>query len=233
MSAGDQDREDLVLAHGRLADALARRFAGRGEPLEDLEQVARLGLVRAAERYDPDRGVPFGAFAVPTVVGELKRHFRDRTWTVGVPRRVRDLVPAVRSAAQDLRDADGRPPTVDRIAAHLGLEVEVVLEVMDAAGAYRPSSLDAGGPTVAEQEPSADHAARVAQREELRGLLHELDDRDRTVVLLALYADWTQQRIADQVGLSQEQVSRVLRRSLARLAELAGRREGDEGGAPA
>jgi RNA polymerase sigma-B factor len=201
-SGSVDERNALVVEQTPLADAVASRFSGRGESDEDLRQVARLALVRAVERFDPERGVPFRSFAVPTLVGELKRHFRDRTWSVSVSRRLRDLGPAIGSARQSLMEQGIAAPTVADVAAHLGIDPELVVEA-DTAGRSRfTASLDA---------PGADDRHLVAE------LLGTLSERDRRIVVLAFYRDWTQERIAADVGLSQEQVSRVLSRTVRRL----------------
>jgi RNA polymerase sigma-B factor len=211
-----EDRNRLVVDHTALADALARRFAGRGEPDDDLRQVARLALVRVVERYDPDRGVPFRSFAVPSIVGELKRHFRDRTWAVSVSRTLRDLGPAVRAADEDLRARGVERPTVDDLADHLGVAPESVLEAMEAARSRRTAAWEPER-SGERPPPESDPGDLVADRAQVAELLGRLGDRDRLIVVLAFYRDWTQQRIADAVGLSQEQVSRVLRSALAAL----------------
>ncbi|MCU0312381.1 MAG: sigma-70 family RNA polymerase sigma factor [Acidimicrobiales bacterium] len=217
-SPSTERRNELVLEHLEVANALARRFADRGEPIDDLEQVARVALVGAVERFDPDQGVPFVGFAVPTITGALKRHFRDRTWGVGVPRRVKDLVPTVRRTVEELGATRDRVTAGD-VAEALGLDLDVVLEVMEAAGSYRPDSLDVGpvdvdGPTATGE---TDELTRVVDREALRALLETLPERDRRVVVLACYAEWTQDRIARELGVSQMTVSRIVRRSLDTL----------------
>src|SRR4051812_49011518 len=200
-------RDELVLEHFRLAQALARRFAGRMEPLEDLTQVAALALLKAVERFDPSRGTSFTAFAVPTILGELRRHFRDSGWSIRVPRRLQELGLVIREVRAGLAQELGRPPQVREIADRIGVKVEDVLEAMNAALAYRPSTLDVEDQTLIAAPPVLNDAAmrgdgsleQAEQRDVLRQLLGTLDRRDRTVVYLRFYEDLTQTQIAQRL----------------------------------
>lgn len=225
-------RDALVEEHVGLAEYLARRFADRGESFDDLRQVALVGLLKAVERFEPDRGLRFSTFATPTIVGELKRHFRDRGWALRVPRRVQELhlqlVKVVGTLSQEL----GRSPRPDEIARRTGTRVEDVLEAMEAGGVYRLASLDAA--LANEERSSLDLSARlgedetefegVEQREELAGLLSNLPPRERRIVYLRFFDGLTQSEIANEVGISQMHVSRLLTKSLESLrsAALAG-----------
>ena len=222
-------RDDLVEEHVGLAEYLARRFADRGESFDDLRQVALVGLLKAVERFEPDRGLRFSTFATPTIVGELKRHFRDRGWAVRVPRRVQELhlqlVKVVSTLSQEL----GRSPTPEEIARRTGTRVEDVLEAMEAGGVYRLASLDAA--LANEERSSLDLSARlgeddaefdgVERREELSALLNLLPSRERRIVFLRFFEGLTQSEIAANLGISQMHVSRLLARSVAQLRAAA------------
>lgn len=218
-------RNELVTETLSIAQACARRFANRGEPLADLEQVAMLGLVKAVERFDPKFGVPFAGFAVPTVTGELRRHFRDATWAVKVPRRAKDLhvrIPAVTSA---LSARTGRTPTPAEIAEELGISIDELLDALDAGAAYRTTSTDTTEGALAASHASggSDISAGLPPDERvlLTQLLESLDDRERTIVYLRFFEDLSQSEIAERVGMSQVHVSRLLRRALRDLKEQA------------
>lgn len=222
-------RDSLVEEHVGLAEYLARRFADRGESFDDLRQVALVGLLKAVERFEPDRGLRFSTFATPTIVGELKRHFRDRGWALRVPRRIQELhlqlVKVVGTLSQEL----GRSPTPDEIARRTGTRVEDVLEAMEAGGVYRLASLDAA--LANEERTSLDLSARlgedepefegVEQREELADLLSTLPPRERRIVYLRFFDGLTQSEIANEVGISQMHVSRLLTKSLESLRNAA------------
>ncbi len=214
-------RNRLIEHHVHLAQSLARRFANRSEPLDDLEQVAMLGLLKAVERFDPDRGTPFAAFAVPTVIGELRRHFRDQGWMVRVPRRVQDLHLRIGAMISELSQQLGRSPTPREIADAAGVRDEDVLEALDAGNRYRPTSLDfipngAGGETL---PGDADiEFASVEDRATLLNLLHRLPEREQRVMYMRYFEDMTQAEIAQAIGVSQMHVSRLLSRSLRALA---------------
>jgi RNA polymerase sigma-B factor len=229
-AAGDAAaRDQLVERYLRLAQSLARRYARTSEPLDDLEQVAYVGLVEAVDRFDADRGVAFSSFAVPTILGEIKRHFRDRTWAVRVPREVRDAVSTVDRASEHLSAELGRSPSAVEVAAAAGLSVEQVIEARQAALAYRCESLDRPVPGEDEGMTLGDRLG--ARDEELRraedGIALDqvaaasLSHRDREVLRLRLRDDLLQREIAERVGLSQMQVSRLLREAVSRLTNVA------------
>lgn len=216
-------RDRLVEEHLPLARYLARRFVHRGEPLDDLVQVALLGLLKAVERFDPWRGLRFSTFATPTILGELKRHFRDRGWAVRVPRRVQELHVRLARVVGALSQELGRSPTTAEIAAAADATEEEVLEAMEAGGLYRLASLDAPAPEADGTERSErlgdddDSFDAVEHRLELSALLDVLPDRERTIVYLRFFRGLTQSEIAARVGISQMHVSRLLTRSLEQL----------------
>jgi RNA polymerase sigma-B factor len=201
-----------------LARSLARRYVGKGEPLDDLEQVASLGLLKAIDRFDVSRDVRFATFAVPTIAGELKRHFRDRGWMLRVPREIQELSARVTRCRESLTRDLGRSPTVDEVATALGAGVEAVLEALRAADSYRMLSLDeplAEGAGALEAIGGDDAGYELAeQRELLRRGLDELGAREREIVRLRYYEGLTQREIARAVGVSQMHVSRLIRRSI-------------------
>ncbi|MGH3915581.1 MAG: RNA polymerase sigma factor SigF [Pseudonocardiaceae bacterium] len=225
-------RERLVSEHLPLAHNIARRFGHRGEPQDDLKQVATVGLIHAVDRFEPDRGSDFLSFAIPTITGELRRHFRDHAWALRVPRRLKDLHVALGSAMSELSQRHGRAPTASELAEHLDLPREEVLEGLEAAGAYRSSSLDSlldtdgSGAALQDVIGAADaELERVEFRTALAPVLEGLPERERTILKLRFFAGMTQSQIAQQVGLSQMHVSRLLSRTLARLRhELRGAR---------
>lgn len=216
-----QLRDELVEEHLPLAKFLARRFVDRGEPLDDLFQVALLGLLKAVDRFDPGRGLRFSTFATPTIVGELKRHFRDRGWAVRVPRRVQELHVQLSRLVGALSQELGRSPTPLEIAERAGVPEEDVLEAMEAGALYRLVSLDGSltddddAPELSRQLGDDDTGyERVERRAELEELLTVLPDRERRIVLLRFFDGLTQSEIAGRVGISQMHVSRLLSRSL-------------------
>ena len=220
-----QLREQLVAAHLSLARNIARRFSHRGEPQDDLDQVATVGLIHAVDRFEPDRGSDFLSFAIPTITGEIRRHFRDHAWSMRVPRRLKDLHVTIGSAMSELSQRYGRAPTASELAEHLNLPREEILEGLEAAGAYRSSSLDSlldaagsGGAALADVIGAADaELDRVEFRTTLAPLLQKLPERERTILKLRFFAGMTQSQIAQQIGLSQMHVSRLLSRTLIRL----------------
>jgi RNA polymerase sigma-B factor len=219
-------REEVVVRFMPLARQLAGRYKHAGEPQEDLVQVACVGLLKAVDRYDPDRGGGFARYAVPTMLGELKRHFRDKGWSVHVPRATQELVLKVGEALGTLPARLGHSPRPRDIAAALGATVEEVLEAMEAATAYEATSLDAPRPggddgvwtyldTLASEDGGYE---RVEIGETLRGAMEALPTRERVILMLRFEQDLTQAEIAERVGVSQMHVSRLLRRSLDRLS---------------
>jgi RNA polymerase sigma-B factor len=222
-------RNDLVQEHVRLAEFIARRFAHRGEPLDDLRQVALIGLVKAVERFEPDRGLQFSSFATPTIMGELKRHFRDKGWAVRVPRRIQELHLELDRTIGTLGQELGRAPTTKEIAERAGVDEEDVLESMEASSLYRLSSLDAGRPDddPASGAPSERIGAPDAEIDSVEDrvvvgeLLSTLPEREQRIVYLRFFEGRTQSEIADEIGISQMHVSRLLVRSLASLGQHA------------
>jgi RNA polymerase sigma-B factor len=219
--------EDLVRAHGKLAERLATRFAGRGQATEDLRQVAYLGLVMAAQRFDPDRGVRFAAFAQATIVGELKKYFRDHAWQVRVARPVQELYLAVRAASEDMTHDLGRTPTPTELAAHLGVTEEQVVESLEVRSALHVDSLDRprdddGRASWYEAPTEEDGYRLVEERSWLVPALRLLPERERRIVKLRFFDDLPQSAIAAKVGISQMHVSRLLARSLETLRAAAG-----------
>jgi RNA polymerase sigma-B factor len=217
-------RDELAEAHLPLATHLAKRFDRRGEPLEDLIQVASLGLLKAIDRYEPDRGVEFSTFAVPTIVGELKRHFRDRAWSVRVPRRVQELHLELGAAVGELTHELHRSPTISELATRIGASIDDVLQAMDAGHAYRSDSLDAPVSVGSEASSLSSHLgeedsalSELVERTEIASLLATLPERERTIIVLRFFAGLTQSEIAERVGISQMQVSRLLTRTLDAL----------------
>jgi RNA polymerase sigma-B factor len=215
-------RDRLVAGYLPVVQHIARRYAGRGEPTADLEQVGAVGLLGALERFDPERGTSFLSFAVPTITGEVRRYFRDHGWSMRVSRRLKDLHGPVRDAVASLSGALGRAPRPSEIAAHLDVAVEDIVDVLGAAQAYTADSLDAlvGGSedTVGDLLGRVDTALETAQyRQELRAALAELPERERTILVLRFFEDMTQTQIAAQMGISQMRVSRLLTQTLETL----------------
>jgi RNA polymerase sigma-B factor len=213
-------RDELVEEHAPLAHFLAGRFANRGEQRDDLVQVALVGLFKAVERFDPDRGLQFSTFATPTILGELKRHFRDRGWAVRVPRRVQELHLQLGRIVSTLGQEHGRSPTPAEVAERAGVSEEAVLEAMEAGSLYRLVSLD--GSATPDDEGGELAAClgdddRIEHRSELDELLEALPARERRIVELRFFESMTQSEIAERVGVSQMHVSRLLTRSLERL----------------
>ena len=220
-------RAELIEAHLGLAEYLARRFANRGEPLDDLVQVAATGLIKAVDRFEPERGLEFSTYATHTIVGELKRHFRDKGWAVRVPRRMQELHLRLSTLVSTLNQQLGRAPTVAEIATAAGVSEEEVLEALEAGQAYRFTSLDAPVPgeeagslatTLGdEDEQMIDVEHRVA----LSPLIHRLPPRQQKILHLRFFEGLTQSEIASRLEISQMHVSRLLARSLAVLREAA------------
>lgn len=208
--------------HLSLVEGVARRFQGRGEPVEDLRQVASIGLMKAVQRFGPERGVPFRAYALATMVGEVKRHFRDEGWTVKVPRRVQELSIEVRAVLDILAQELGRVPTAEEIADRLGEPTGSVIEALAATSAYQPASLSEAG------EGSATVLSQVEAPGELVDSLMTIEPgltrlsaQEREVVMLRFFHDLSQRQIADRLGVSQMQVSRLLNRAIETLRDWA------------
>lgn len=223
-------RNALIEEYRWVAVHCARRFANRGEPLHDLLQVAQLGVLKAVERYDPTFNVTFSTFAVPTVTGELRRHFRDATWPVHVPRRVKELHLALGAATEALHHELGRPPRVEEVAERMGTSVDEVLEGMEANAAYRSGSLSTPSDRDGDDTPMVERLLGgddpgldlVGDRVTVARLLAELPEREQRILYLRYFEDKTQSEIGEEVGLSQVHVSRVLRATLDGLAEQVG-----------
>ena len=222
-------RGELVELHLPLVEHCARRFLNRGEPLEDLVQVGTIGLIKAVDRYDAQRGVEFSTYAVPTILGEIKRHFRDKGWAIRVPRRLQELRMSIATATADLAQRLGRSPTPAEIADRLGVPVDDVLDGMESANAYATLSLDApaghedGIGSILDLMGAADEALHhVEIRESVRPLIENLPPRERQIVMLRFFRQMTQSQIAEEVGISQMHVSRLLARTLAELRDSIG-----------
>lgn len=222
-------REELILAYGSLAAYLARKFANRGEPLDDLTQVANIGLLKAVDRFDPGRGIEFTTYATVTIVGEIKRYFRDKFWTVRVPRRLRELNNALMKSVESLAQRLGRSPTLQEIADESGVPFEEVVEAFELGRAYNPASLDAElaegdedhGTSLLDYLGGEDPAlARLEDRHTLEGALQSLPERQHEILRLRYYEGLSQAEIARQLGISQMHVSRIQREALRRLKEL-------------
>jgi RNA polymerase sigma-B factor len=221
-------RDKIVERCLPLADHIARRFEGRGEPRDDLVQVARVGLVNAVVRFDVDAGSDFVSFAVPTIMGEVRRHFRDNSWSVKVPRRLKELHLRLGAATADLSQRLGRAPTASELASELGMDRDEVVEGLVAGSSYNTLSIDSAGgggddddarviaDTLGDVDADLD---RIEDREALRPLLDGLPERERTVLVLRFFESMTQTQIAERVGISQMHVSRLLAKSLARLRD--------------
>ena len=216
-------RDELVTAHMGLAEYLARRFTNRGEPLDDLVQVAALGLLKAVDRFDPERGLEFSTYATPTIVGELKRHFRDKGWAVRVPRRVQELHLRLGSVVSQLSQELGRSPTIGEIAQAATVSEEEVLEAIEAGHAYRFTSLDAPSGNDDEMSLSAELGSEdqglidSEHRVTLSPLIAQFPPRERMILHLRFFEGLTQSEIAGRLGISQMHVSRLLARALAQL----------------
>jgi RNA polymerase sigma-B factor len=222
-----RQREKIVERCLPLADHIARRFEGRGEPRDDLVQVARVGLVNAVVRFDIEAGSDFVSFAVPTIMGEVRRHFRDNSWSVKVPRRLKELHLRLGAATADLSQRLGRAPTATELAGELGMDRDEVIEGLVAGSSYNTLSIDSGGgsddddaraiaDTLGDVDAGLD---QIENRESLRPLLEALPERERTVLVLRFFESMTQTQIAERVGISQMHVSRLLSKSLARLRD--------------
>ncbi|GIF03938.1 SigB/SigF/SigG family RNA polymerase sigma factor [Actinoplanes siamensis] len=216
-------REEAITAWLPMARRLARRYASRGEDLEDLTQVAMVGLIKAIDGFEPERGADFAGYAIPTILGELRRHFRDRMWNIRVPRRLQELNMAINKARGQLVQTLGRVPTVADLAEHLGVSEEDVIEGLEGGNAYRPTSLSTPiaadgdtelGDTLGQRDPGYEAADLHLALGPAMGCLTE---RERTIVTLRFYGNLTQSQIGERVGVSQMHVSRLLGQALTKL----------------
>ena len=217
-------RDGLVRLHLPLVEHCARRFRNRGEPFEDLVQVGTIGLIKAVDRFETDRGVEFSTYATPTVIGEIKRHFRDKGWAIRVPRRLQELRMQIGSATGELTQKLGRSPTPRELAEVIGCTVEEIMEGIESSHAYATLSLDAtddndDGPpamlaTLGVEDANIEH---VEVRESIKPLLEGLGEREKRILLLRFFKNMTQSQIAEEIGVSQMHVSRLLTRTLAQL----------------
>jgi RNA polymerase sigma-B factor len=221
-----EQRDQVFRRFLPLARSLAARYRRSGEPLEDLEQVASIGLLNAIDRFDPERGAAFSSFAVPTILGELRRHFRDRTWALRVPRRLQELGGQIERVRDELTSTLGRQPTVHELADRLQTDAETILQAIELSVARHAVPLD-GPPGDADTDARTmpgtidDGYARAEDRAVLAPLLATLTARDAEIVLLRFRDDLTQEAIARRVGVSQMQVSRVLHRTVTELRDAA------------
>ena len=224
---GDEDaRNELVMSHLNLVRFLASKFKNRGEPLDDLVQVGTIGLIKAIDRFDPERGLEFTTYATPTILGEIKRHFRDKGWSVRVPRRLQELSSKVNQATDELTKELQRTPSTEEVASKLGVTVEEVLEAMESSSAYSSVPLEAGGSDDDDAPAVIDHYASVDQdlaasddRMVIEDTIKEFSPREQEVIRMRFNDNLTQVEIAKRLGVSQVQVSRLLRRTLKKLQE--------------
>ena len=225
---GDADaRDQLIVSHLNLVRFLASKFKNRGESLEDLIQVGTIGLIKAIDRFDPERGLEFTTYATPTIMGEIKRHFRDKGWSVRVPRRLQELSAKVNQATDELTNQLQRSPSVAEIAEHLGSTVDEVLEAMESSSAYSSVPLEGGGSGEDDEAPSViDHyatedpdLAASDDRIVLEQAIADFSPREQEVVKMRFEEGLTQVEIAERLGISQVQVSRLLRRTLRRIQD--------------
>lgn len=221
-----EQRDGIINRCLPLAEHIARRFDGRGEAHEDLIQVARVGLLNAVNRFDVEAGSDFESFAVPTIMGEVRRHFRDHGWSVKVPRRLKELHLRLGSATAELAQQLGRAPNASELARELGVDREEVVEGLVAGSSYNTLSIDSAGggdedaPAIVDALGDLDSALeQIENRETLRPALAALPERERTVLLLRFFESQTQTQIAERIGVSQMHVSRLLAKSLARLRD--------------
>ncbi|WP_246051241.1 RNA polymerase sigma factor SigF [Nocardioides guangzhouensis] len=217
-------REGLVHLHLPLVEHCARRFRNRGEPFEDLVQVGTIGLIKSVDRFDTDRGVEFSTYATPTIIGEIKRYFRDKGWAIRVPRRLQELRMQISSATAELTQSLGRAPTPTELAGAIGCTVDDVIEGIESSNAYSTLSLDAGDSgddtgmsmldTMGVDDRGLEH---VELRESLKPLLESLPAREKNILMLRFFKNMTQSQIAAEVGVSQMHISRLLNKTLEQL----------------
>ncbi|MDI9590316.1 MAG: SigB/SigF/SigG family RNA polymerase sigma factor [Acidobacteriota bacterium] len=226
--AGDEEaREQLIVSHLNLVRFLASKFKNRGEPIDDLIQVGTIGLIKAIDRFDPARGFEFTTFATPTIMGEIKRHFRDKGWSVRVPRRLQELSAKVNQATDDLTRELQRPPSVAEVAERLGASVDEVLEAMESSSAYNSVPLEGAGQSAADDAPSiidryATEDGDLAisdDRMVIDEVISEFTLREQEIVRMRFQQGLTQVEIAERLGISQVQVSRMLRKVLKQVQE--------------
>ena len=224
---GDEDaREQLITIHMNLVRFLASKFKNRGEPLDDLIQVGYIGLIKAIDRFDPSRGLEFTTFATPTIMGEIKRHFRDKGWSIRVPRRLQELSAKVTQATDALTKELQRSPTTEEVANYLGVSVDEVLEAMESSSAYSPvpletpSSDDDDAPAPIDHYATEDQQLGVADdRMVVEDTIKDFSPREREIIHMRFFEGLTQVEIAERLGISQVQVSRLLRRTLKKVRE--------------
>ena len=217
-------RDALVRLHLPLVEHCARRFRNRGEPFEDLVQVGTIGLIKSVDRFDTGRGVEFSTYATPTIIGEIKRYFRDKGWAIRVPRRLQELRMQIGTATAELTQSLGRSPTAAELAGHIGCTVEEIVEGIESSNAYSTLSLDASDDSddgaasmldaLGEVDAGLEH---VEVRESIKPLLDQLDAREKKILLLRFFKNMTQSQIAEEIGVSQMHVSRLLNRTLEQL----------------
>lgn len=225
---GDEEaRDQLIVSHLNLVRFLASKFKNRGEPLDDLVQVGTIGLIKAIDRFDPERGLEFTTYATPTILGEIKRHFRDKGWSIRVPRRLQELSAKVNQATDELTVELQRSPSVEQIAAKLGVSAEEILEAMESSGAYTSVSLEAGGTSEDDEAPALiDRLGSVDEdldasddRMVIDDAIRDFSPREQEIVRMRFIDGLTQVEIAKRLGVSQVQVSRLLRRTLRKIQD--------------
>ncbi|MCW2850750.1 MAG: polymerase, sigma 28 subunit, SigD/FliA/WhiG [Nocardioides sp.] len=223
-SSREAARDSLVHLHLPLVEHCARRFRNRGEPFEDLVQVGTIGLIKSIDRFDSDRGVEFSTYATPTIIGEIKRYFRDKGWAIRVPRRLQELRMQIGAASAELTQSLGRSPTARELAEAIGCTVEEIVEGIESSNAYSTLSLDASDDSddgsasmldaIGIDDAGLEH---VEIRESIKPLLDRLDPREKKILLLRFFKNMTQSQIAEEIGVSQMHVSRLLTRTLDQL----------------
>lgn len=225
---GDEEaRDQLIVSHLNLVRFLASKFKNRGEPLDDLVQVGTIGLIKAIDRFDPERGLEFTTYATPTILGEIKRHFRDKGWSIRVPRRLQELSAKVNQATDELTVELQRSPSVEEIAAKLGVGAEEILEAMESSGTYTSVSLEAGGTSEDDEAPALiDRLGSVDEdldasddRMVIDDAIRDFSPREQEIVRMRFIDGLTQVEIAKRLGVSQVQVSRLLRRTLRKIQD--------------
>lgn len=225
---GDEEaREQLIVSHVNLVRYIAAKFKNRGEPLDDLIQVGTIGLIKAIDRFDPSRGLEFTTYATPTIMGEIKRHFRDKGWTIRVPRRLQELSAKVNSATDELTARLQRSPSIEEVAEYLGTTADEVLEAMESSSAYSSVPLEAQGgnedddaPSVIDRYASVDGDLEASDdRMVLEEVIAEFPEADQQAIRMRFIDGMTQVEIAKRLGISQVQVSRMLRRALRRIQD--------------